>query len=279
MTAEPIVPGMHLGLDEQVYHRDPDSLSVSGAKTLLRCPALFKWQQDHPVRKDVFDFGTAAHALVLGVGSELAIHEYDPEKVKGPKSTNAWKAEQEEVRARGGVLLLPEEHDAITAMADALSSHSLAMRLLSQGEPEVSAFCPDDETGVTRRARFDWLGPRWITDYKTAASVDPRDLAGRYGAVSKWKYDMQAAWYTDVARDLGRTVDTFAFIFQAKEPPYLVTVAVIPDDDLDDARERNRQALALFRDCTESGQWPGYLPDDTAAVLSLTDQFYDQETA
>jgi hypothetical protein len=273
MTAEPIAPGMHLGLDEQVYHRDPDSLSVSGAKTLLRCPALFKWQQEHPVHKDVFDVGSAAHALVLGVGAPLEVID------AANWMTKAAKEARDEARAEGRTPLLTADYERVQAMADALSSHTLAMRLLSQGEPEVSAFCPDEETGVTRRARFDWLGPRWVTDYKTAASVDPRDLAGRYGAVSKWKYDMQAAWYTDIARDLGRTVDTFAFIFQTKEPPYLVTVAVVPDDDLDDARERNRRALALFRDCTESGQWPGYLPDDTAAVLSLTDQFYDQETA
>ena len=164
-------------------------------------------------------------------------------------------------------------------MADELSSHTLAMRLLSQGEPEVSAFCEDEESGVMRRARFDWLGPRWITDYKTAATVDPRDLAGKWGAVSKWGYAQQAAWYTDIARDLGRTVDSFAFIFQMKEPPYLVTVAVVPDDELHDARARNREALERFRDCTESGIWPGYLRDDAYAVLSLTDQTYSEETA
>jgi hypothetical protein len=273
-------PGFYDDISEADYHADRDSLSVSGAKVLLKAPALFRWQQDHPVRKDVFDFGTAAHRLVLGVGCDLIVFEYDAEKIKSPKSTTAWKDRQAEVRQAGNVLLLPEEHAAVVAMADTLSSHTLAMRLLSEGRPEVSAYAIDEATGVMRRGRFDWLGPNVLTDYKTAASVDPRDLAGRYGAVKKWGYDMQAAWYTDLARDLGHPASAFAFIFQAKEPPYPVVVAYLRDDDLWDARQRNREALERFRDCTESGLWPGFLPDTSAAVLSLTDQtYYEENTA
>ena len=272
-------PGFYDDIPEAEYHADPDSLSVSGAKVLLKAPALFQWQRTHPVHKDVFDIGSAAHALVLGVGAELVVHEYDPEKVKSPKSTNAWKAQQKEARERGAILLLPEEHADVTAMADALSSHTLAMRLLSDGKPEVSAFCEDADTGVMRRARFDWLGDSIITDYKSASTVDPRDLAGRYGAVKKWGYDQQAAWYLDIARDLGHPAKAFAFIFQAKEPPYLVTVAQVPEDALWEARQRNATALQRFRDCTEAGVWPGYLPDTSFASLSLTDQTYTEETA
>ena len=272
-------PGFYDDIPEREYHDDKDSLSVSGAKVLLKAPALFRWQQDHPVYKDVFDIGTAAHALVLGVGAELVVHDYDAKKVKSPKSTNAWKEQQAEVRERGAVLLLPDEHATVTAMADKLSEHRLAMRLLSDGKPEVSAYASDEATGVMRRGRFDWLAPNVLTDYKTTASVDPRDLAGRYGVVKKWGYDQQAAWYTDLARDLGHPADAFALIFQSKEPPYLVTVAMVPDGDLWEARQRNRHALERFRDCTESGVWPGFLPDDAAAVLSLTDQTYSEETA
>lgn len=270
-------PGFHSDIPEADYHGDRDSLSVSGAKVLLKAPALFRWQQDHPVHKNVFDFGTAAHRLVLGVGCDLIVHEYDPEKVKSPKATKAWKDQQGEVRKAGNVLLLPEEHATVTAMADQLSSHSLATRLLSEGEAEVSAYAVDEATGIMRRGRFDWLGPRVLTDYKTAASVDPRDLAGRYGVVKKLGYDSQAAWYTDLARDLGHPASAFAFIFQAKEPPFLVTVAYVRDDDLWEARARNRHALERFRDCRDSGLWPGYLNDDAAAVLSLTEQTYVED--
>jgi hypothetical protein len=264
-------------LDEATYHADRDSLSVSGAKLLMRSPALFRHQQDHPIYKNVFDFGSAAHALVLGVGAELVVHQYDADKVKSPKSTNAWKADQAKAREAGHVLLLPDEHAVVTAMADRLSSHTLAMRLLSEGEPEVSAYALDDDTGVMRRGRFDWLGPTVLTDYKTCVSANPRDLAGRYGVVHKYGYDAQAAWYTDLARDLGHPAAAFAFIFQEKAEPYQVTVAYVDDADLHEARQHNRAALERFRDCTAADLWPAYLPDDAAARLSLTDQTYYEE--
>lgn len=270
-------PGFYDDVLEKDYHADRDSLSVSGAKRILRAPAIFKWEQDHPVHRNVFDFGSAAHALVLGIGCELVVHDYDTTKVKSPKSTNAWKAQQAEVRGAGGVLLLPDEHAVVTEMAAKLKDHRLAMRLLDGGQAEVSAYAPDDETGVMRRGRFDWLGTTVLTDYKTAVTVDPRDLAGRYGVIRKLRYDMQAAWYTDLARDLGHPALAFAFIFQMKEPPHLVTVAYVDDNDLHEARADNRRALALFRDCTNSGQWPGFLPDDHAAVVDLDQQTYLEE--
>ncbi len=264
-------PGFHPDIPEAEYHADRDSLSVTGAKTLLRAPALFKWQQDNPVHKDVFDIGTAAHRLVLGVGAPIAVIDADSWRSKAAQEA------RDAARGRHETPLLAADHQRVQAMADRLSSHQLAMRLLSDGQAEVSAYAPDEETGVMRRGRFDWLGSSVLTDYKTAASVDPRDLAGRYGAVKKWGYDQQTAWYLDLARDLGHPALAFAFIFQMKEPPYLVTVAYVDEADLYDARQRNRLALETFRDCTESGTWPGYLPDDEAAVLSLTDQTYQTE--
>lgn len=258
-------------MPEREYHAHPTSLSVSGAKTLLKAPALFKHQQANPVYKDVFDFGSAAHSLVLGVGDPLCVIDAEDWRSKAARDL------RDAARAKGETPILKADHLKVLAMADKLKQHKLAMQLLSEGNPEVSAFAPDEATGVTRRCRFDWLHPTVLTDYKTSASSNPHDLAGRYGAIKKWGYDQQAAWYLDLARDLGHPAQAFAFIFQMKEAPFLVTVATVPEGELWDARDRNRQALERFRDCTESGIWPGYLPDDTAAVVSLTNQTYEEE--
>ncbi len=99
-------------------------------------------------------------------------------------------------------------------MAERLSEHRLAMQLLGAGEPEVSAYAVDEATGVTARGRFDWLGPAVLTDYKTTPQRRSARPIGRYGAIKKWGYDKQAAWYTDLARDLGHPASAFAFIFR-----------------------------------------------------------------
>lgn len=269
-----IEPGFYDAIPEADYHADRMSLSVSGAKAILKAPALFRHQQDNPVHKDVFDIGSAAHELVLGIGPGIAII---PATSRAKADQEAHKAAKEAARAEGKTPVTGEQYEHIERMADRLSSHALAMRLLSDGRPEVSAYALDEETGVMRRGRFDWLGGSVLTDYKTAASVDPRDLAGRYGAIKKWGYDQQAAWYTDLAADLGHPAKAFAFVFQMKEPPYLVTVAYVHDDDLWTARVKNAEALRTYAACMDSGVWPGYVPDDTAAVVSLDQQTYTEE--
>lgn len=272
-TAE--LHGFYNDLDETEYHRHPTSLSVSGAKVLLKAPELFDWQRTHPVHKSVWDFGSAAHAEVLGVGCPIVVHDFDPVKVKSPKATAAWKAQQAEVRESGGVLLLPDERAQVDAMAARLKGHRLAMQLLSEGKPEVSAFVRDEETGVLMRSRFDWLASDIITDYKSCASANPTDWAGRYGVIRKLAYDAQAEWYLDVARRLGHPGKAFAWIAQEKEPPYLVSVIYAAEHDLDEARERNRFARQVFRDCTASGVWPGYLDDQSFAQVSLNYQSWE----
>lgn len=255
--------GIIENVPESEYHADRSSLSQSGAKLILKAPAKFRWEQDHPVYKDVFDFGTAAHRVVLGVGPNLIVHEYDTEKVKSPKATKAWKEQQSEVRAVGDVLLLPDEMATVQAMADKLSEHRLAMELLSDGKPEVSAYAMDPDTEILMRGRFDWLGPEVITDYKSCASSEPVEFlraAIRYG------YDLQAGWYLDLAALCDCTATAFAHICQEKEPPYIVTVIILPPELIDRGRWLKRQALERYRDCTESGKWPGYLPDNDFAT-------------
>jgi len=245
-------PGFHDGIPEAEYHADRDSLSVSGAKTLLKAPALFRWQQDHPQHSDTFDIGSAAHELVLGVGPGIAII---PPTSRAKADQEAHKAAKEAARAEGKTPVTPEQYEAVQAMADKISEHETAMRLLSDGRAEVSAYAVDEATGVMRRARFDWLGTGILSDLKTTRSAEPWSFAGD---VAKFRYHMQAAWYLDLARDLGHPAQAFAFIVVEKEPPHLVEVYDLDDAAICRGRELNARALERFRDCTESGIWPGY---------------------
>ena len=263
------VPGFHEGIPEADYHADRTSLSHSGVKTILQAPAIFRHQQDHPVTKRVFDLGSAAHRLVLGAGEPIVVVERTDTKTGEVTEAEDYKtpsarAHAEQIRAEHGIPLLRKEYDAVQAMADVLSSHSAAMELLSVGTPEVSAYAPDEATGVLRRCRYDWLGPSILTDYKTAESADPFAF-GRKAA--DYGYHIQAAWYLDVAADLGHPAEAFAFVVQAKTPPYLVTVIELVPAAIQRGRDLAARGLQMYRDCTEAGLWPGYVPDDTKSVV------------
>lgn len=252
-----MTPGIHADVPEAEYHADRESLSVSGAKVLLRSPAKFRWQQDHPVHKDVFDFGTAAHTKVLGIGAEVVAIDVDARRGK------AWTEPAEAARAEGKVPLLRKDAETVDAMADKLSEHEMAMRLLSEGRPEVSAYALDERTGVMRRGRFDWLNEDMLVDYKTCLSSEVRQFGS---AAAKFGYDMQAAWYLDLAVDNGLTPRGFVFIAQEKEPPYEVACIQLDPEAVNAARALNEHALERFRDCTESGVWPGHTPAQIVAA-------------
>jgi hypothetical protein len=262
-------PGIYQMTNEE-YHADRGSLSSSGARLLLppSCPALFRHAQDTPAEpKKTFELGTAAHKLVLGEGPDLV--QVDAEKW----TTNAVKAEVAAIRDEGGIPLKPAEYEQVHAMADALRRHPIAAALFdpARGRPEQSLFWRDRPTGVMRRARFDWLpdarsGRLIIPDYKTCRSAEPAALER---AVQEFGYHQQDDWYRAAARALDLADDSAAFVFvcQEKTAPYLVTVVEMDATARRIGAARNRRALEVFAECTESGVWPGY--SDDIAYLSL----------
>lgn len=267
----PYAPGVY-DIPEADYFAATDALSCSGAKLLLPpgCPALFRYRQDHPERKRAWDFGTAAHRLVLGQGADFIVIDADSYRTKA-----AQKA-RDEAQAAGAAPVLTHEHAQILAMAEAIRRHPLAGPLLAEGigEPEQSLFWVDHETGVPRRCRADWLpGPDYwgryiVTDYKTCVSASPAAITK---TIANYGYYQQDAWYLDGVRALGLDDDpAFVFIFQEKTPPYLVNVADIGPEDRQTGRARNRQAIERFRDCTESGLWPGYEADTDDGITHIS---------
>jgi hypothetical protein len=264
-AAGPITePGLYT-LTAAEYHADPvlgGSLSSSGARTILDCPALFRHEQDNPQPpKKTFDLGHAAHRLVLGDGPELVRIDADEWR------TDAVKAKVREVRARGAVPLKPAEWDQVHAMAAALLQHPVAARLFEPGTgtAESAGFWRDDRTSVMRRVLWDWRpnpgpGRMVIPDYKTCRSAAPDDLGK---AMHEYGYHQQADWYRAGAQALGLADEHAAFVFvcQEKTAPYLVTVFEPDAIAMRIGAARNRAALDLYARCVETGHWPGYTAD------------------
>jgi hypothetical protein len=242
-------PGFYDDIPEREYHADAESLSVSGAKLLLRAPALYVYRLTHAEYRDEFDIGSAAHQLVLGTGPEIVDVGADDWRTKAAQS------KRDELRDEGAIPLLSKDYRRVHEMSEALSSHGFATKLLSNGVPELSAYAVDEPTGIMRRGRFDLFGSDVLVDYKTAASAQPEAFAA---SVARFGYDMQASWYLDLAESLGERRDGFAFVVQEKDPPYLVEVYDIDELALERGARRNRRALDLFERCLIDDEWPGY---------------------
>jgi hypothetical protein len=255
-------PGVY-DIPEAVYHADPvpgRSLSSSGARRLLECPALFDYERRHKrAPKKAFEIGTAAHHLVLGTGPELVVIEGDR------WDTKEIKAKVAAVRDRGAVPLKQHEFEQVQSMASALAEHPTASMVFNpaRGPAERSLFWQDTETGVWCRARLDHMPTadytaRWfiVSDYKTTRSAHPEQISK---AVYDYGYHIQAAMYLEGVRALGIHADPrMVFVFQEKAAPYVTTVIELDHVALKIGHSQLRKALALYRQCSESGRWPGY---------------------
>lgn len=255
-------PDIYHGMPEAVYHRDPvpgGSLSSTGARKLLPpgCPAKFRWWLDHQEPfKRVFEEGSAAHRLVLGVGPKLELVD------KARWDTNEVKAQLAEIRERGDIPLKRPQLDMVHAMAAALREHPIAGPLLDpdRGYTEVSLFWRD--RSVWGRARLDKLtatrsGRPVIVDYKSAASAAPTKVEK---AISDHGYHVQGAHYVAGAQALsiGGEDIGYVLVFQEKEPPYLVTVAEPHPLSMRLGARRVREAFDLYAECRAADAWPGY---------------------
>lgn len=271
-TREPWItePGVYQ-LSAEEYHADPvvgGSLTSSGARTLLRAPALFDWERRHG-RPDTkaFDFGHAAHAKVLGAGAEIAVIPDEFLSSSGSTGTKAAAEFVAKARAAGKVPLKSAEAQQVDDMAAAILAHPIAAALFdpTRGKPEQVLVWRDWRTGIMRRAMLDWLpdhvpGVRTIVgDYKTAASSEPRAF-GRSAA--DFGYHQQDDWYREgLSRARGDVDPAFVFVVQEKTAPYLVTVVELDADAKRIGRERNDLAIDLYVECTTTGEWPGYATD------------------
>jgi hypothetical protein len=268
MTAAITEPGVY-DIPEDLYHRDPvpeGSLSASSAKKLLADggPAKYRYHLDHPEEpRDEFDFGTAAHKLVLGVGAPLVEVKADSWR------TNDAKEAADEARAEGAVPLLTKDIKVVHAMADALGRHPTAAALLNpeRGQPEMSAFWFDERWQIWRRCRYDFMpdpharGVPIIGEYKTCAKADPRSFAK---AIADFGYYLAAAWYCDGWRAIYGTDPALAYVAQEKTAPYLVATYQLDAEALQIGRADGERAMEIWRDCREAEAvgyqhaWPGY---------------------
>lgn len=262
----PELPGLYDDIPDAVYHGDRNSLSSTGARTLLEAggPAKFYSQREQgSTHAEHYDIGQAAHSLLLGTGMDIV-------EVKAKDwRTNAAKDARAEAYDRGQIPILTAKLAEIRAMVAVARADERVAELLADGRPEVSAWAIDPMTWSMVRARLDWLRDEGedlvlIVDYKTTTDAS---RAGFAKASGEYGYLIQEAFYRHVLALLGIRVDRFIFLCQEKEPPYLVGIHEHRPRDLAMADALVRKAIDLFTECERSGLWPGLPHDDSPIIL------------
>lgn len=243
---------MEPGIYSDLTHKDlPPGLSPSGAKTILRSPAQYKWDRAHPKPPSrSMVLGTMVHALVLE--GETRYAEIPDRRTKTGKEAEA------QARSNGLEPVTPPEREQIEGMAQAVLEHETAANILAVGQPEQAVIWTDDETGVTCRGFIDWLRDNAVVDVKSTQDASP---AGFGKQAANLSYDIQSWMYREAIRQLTGADLPFLHICVQSSPPYLVAVHQLPPEADERGERLTREALNLYAECVKTGDWPGYPTD------------------
>lgn len=241
-------PGIYDGISNAAYHADP-ALGSTSLKTLAtRTPAHYQYDQTHPKSSDAFTLGTAAHSVILeGDTSSIVVVEADSWLTKAAKEAKT------AALAAGKQPLLNKEWSQIRAMQDAVMAQPVAREAFTGHKAEQSVFW--DEDGLLLKCRPDAWKPGALFDLKSTLTADPNEF-GKTAA--NFGYHQSAAHYIDgVEAATGETLP-FYFVLAEKTAPYFVSVVELDDEALNIGRALNDRAKRIYRECTETGNWPGY---------------------
>jgi hypothetical protein len=282
-TPAVLAPGVHLGVDEKIYHADPapgPSLSAGIACRLLQSSALHAkthhprlW--DEPPAADdgsVTDGGQLAHAMLLG-GLERIV-PVNPGDFPGKKggvpvgwTNDAIKAERDRIRGLGKVPVLKDQYDRALPMVEAARVALLECELgpikIADGDCEVTIVADDGPISAGkrffRRARPDWWSKdrAVMFDYKSTAG-----LAEPSGWIRKqlvpMGYDIQRAHYRRSAMLSTGKIPRWFFFVQENFPPFACSFVDLDGAHDEIAEQKMDYASQLWKHHLAKGEWPGY---------------------
>ena len=242
------------GLDNEKYHAMP-GLSKSGIDHLQRSPAHYQaWKQTPQVETLAMKLGSLIHCAVL---EPECFHERYYVGSNHDKRTTVGKANAAAEAKDAGerILISMDEDDMANNIMLAVVNHPIASQLLDGGHAEVSVFAELD--GVECRCRPDYLIDSLIIDVKSTDDAGP----GFINSVSKYNYHIQSSFYLDVCKAAGLDVDHFLFLAVEKKAPWCVALYELDEDSIVLGRWEYKQCLEVYKQCLETGVWPGYSED------------------
>jgi hypothetical protein len=264
-----LAAGIYPNLPSADYHADPapdPSLSSSIARTLLtRSPVHALVQHARLAKRQIaenkieFDLGNAAHAMLLHDDRTFAICGEDNWRTKAAREL------REAAYAAGHIPILARQLEATREMVDCcraqLAEHECGTAFSpDHGDSEVTLIWREP-CGVWARARLDWL-PRErereiiIYDYKSTATPAHPDIYQR--TAFNMGLHVQAAWYIRGLEQLLGVTARCRFVVQENEPPYAISVLEMTPAAMALADAQVERAIEIWRQCLDTGIWPGY---------------------
>lgn len=239
--------GFYEDMPNDSYHKS-EGVSKSGLDLIDRSPAHYKYPKSRKSTRNM-EIGTAIHAAILEpvrFDKEYCIVDCDKRTEKAYKAALA-------IHGSELTLTKPESVNVLGMRESVHGNHEAMQFLTLPGKAELSAFATDPETGITLRARFDW-----ITNDGVSVDVKKTQDLRKFGrSVSDYRYHVQEAVYRHVYKLItGDDLQAFYFLAVEEESPHSNEMFLLDDEAREIGEFYFRKNLIEYAECLNSGKWP-----------------------
>ena len=253
-------------------YRQRPGISSSELKKIMITPAHYKhWKENPQEDTPALLFGRSAHKYILET------YDFYTEFAVAPNVDRRTKEGKEEwarfvADSEGKDVITQEQFEQIDAMRNSAYATPFVAKLLS-GDKELSFWGKDEDTGLVIKCRPDCItdfnGKHILIDYKTCTDAENTKF---YRDSIKFGYDLQLAYYRDILKqNTGLDYDV-VIIAQEKTAPYATNVFQLSENYLENGRELYKEMLRIYKKCSESGNWYGYMKDGISILGQPDDE-------
>lgn len=261
------LPGIHPDMLMGDY-LDLDAIGSTRLGWLAVSPRHYQWML-RAGREDTeaTALGTALHMAILEPERFAAQYVPEPDLLAiggaKPRATKAYREAIEAIEAEGATVLREDAARKINTMAQAVTSHPWAQKLLARARGREVTFLWERD-GRMCRGRADLLADGMIADIKTTRSLKTFSPH----AVTRYGYYRQAGWYQGGLEVLGHKIEHAYYLAVENVPPYDCGVFALEPDAIAAGRLECEDLWERLIECERSNEWPGMFPDLMNATIT-----------
>lgn len=274
-------PGIYHNVDFDTYAEWP-AINHSILHHFRKTPAHAMYAMTHDEESKSKNLGYLTHLAALEPARFKAEVAVAPKLDKRTREGKAQWARFEKEN-QGKTLVVEPDFEVASQILLSVKEHPVARELLhAEGASEVSLCWNDPGTGLLTKGRIDRLtllnGSPVVVDFKTIG--EPCSTFAFQKAVQTYGYHDAAAHYLLGLHTLmpDEEIPKFLWVVAETKPPYLVRVFEADDEALAIGADNMAKALRQFKECRETGMWPGWGDGiDTAGLPPWVYKRYDVE--
>jgi len=265
-------------MSSEAYHSVPNTVSSSKLKDLLDDPEIYhaKYVAEGAVRFHIpaFDTGSIFHTATL------ERHKLKDEVKVFPGAVRRGKVWEAFLKKNKGKIVVPKsQYNEAMGLAKLVKNSPVAQKYLKGAKAEVSLFIrllvvgddiyamdhglkitrdgwvkakvPKKGTVVIAKVRSDALGKKYISDLKSTTS-NSKSREAMKASISKYSYELSAAFYLDMFNVIGLGLKGFIWIFASKAPHNNTKTWKASKDNILIGRAKWTKAIVQLARCMEN---------------------------